>query len=891
MTIHFTNPISDMPTEKQYTGLSDQETNYFYNNRWLEKLTMTIDMIERYLKQQEVCKRYNQQIKSLEKLLQSVVHPQIERETTKAILIQYIMTIEICPIIFGRININKMDTVIDMLQKSVNIIFEKKFRKAITKKLGLSMASKSTEKLSGGNDFKQQITYLLKFYEKFYQAYYPQQAHTLGIVYTPYEVVNFMIRSTDTLLQKHFNTTLMEHNVKIIDPCTGTGNFISHLLHYLFEEYQDNDKLKYQYENRIFAMEISILPYFIAKLCIENFFFDITKKYMPFQKLTCQDTLELDNIHCIEEASQDITVIIGNPPYSGHRDNENAQNKHRAYPNIDQRIRDTYVANSISQKTKTFDTYVRFIRWASDHIQNQGIIAFISNNSFLDSQSFDGFRTSVANEFSNIYVVDLGGNVRKYLNDPNIFLGEKNTIFGKDAAIGVCITYFIKDIEHKKKGQIYYTHPFDILSLRTEKLEFLNRHTVENLTFNLIRPSKGHWLHTEETDFHQHMPVVSKNKKFNAIFNISSNGVVTSRDLWVYDLDKHILINKVNYFINTYNRLLQKYAGDAKAFGHKTIKWSRDLKLRYFRLNKMLPPFNTKQITVSLYRPFSSVYHYTHNSLNDVLTYKHYSIFGENLEQKNICIGFNGLNNSQWHPLASKLLVDLNCLYGGIVNLPLYQYQEGKRLDNITDWSLREFQIHYQDDSIKKLDIFYYVYAVFHHQDYVAKYKIDLQRNLPNIPFYHNFHALAESGKVLIKHHIDFEKIKKHPDVKIDIREGEIIPRCKIDKDKNKLYTGTILLDSHTTISNIPPKAFTYKLGHRSPIEWLIKQHTSKKPNVKNYTYYKIIFDKYNTSENELERYRKISRPYLIDLIPRLVTVSLKTLEIKEKIALHKTTR
>ena len=470
--------------------------------------------------------------------------------------------------------------------------------------------------------------------------YNPKGADKLGIVYTPLEVVDFMIRSADHLLKKHFHKNLNSPQVNILDPATGTGTFITELLEYMFAQAKtkkDKTKVQYKYQNEIFCNEVSILSYYIANLSIEKTYFDHTKTYEPFNNIAYVDTLDniffkgstlkkdqkrdlfssvtIENLERIQKQNEkEISVIIGNPPYNANQQNENQNNKNREYTEVDQKIKETYVKQSKAQKSKVYDMYARFIRYATDRLGDNGVIAFITNNSFIDSYTYDGFRKCVQKDFDYIYVINLDGDVRK---DTRIS-GTKNNVFGIQT--GVAIFFLIRLKENaNKKAVINYVYATHSLATKEEKFEYLKKHNISNIPFETLKPDeKGYWLNTNQNDFYEHIPVISKNKTEKTIFKVSSLGVVTARDLWVYDFDKNLLQEKVKYFIDVYNELIKKYKGNEKAFGDTRIKWSATLK-NYFHNKNNISKFSNTKIIKSLYRPFTFQFYYSEKKLSDRL--------------------------------------------------------------------------------------------------------------------------------------------------------------------------------------------------------------------------------------------------------------------------------
>ena len=833
---------------------------------------------------------------------QNTIREDIEESDIREVFIQHILTNSILDEVFQTYNFSTNNPLSKQFSEIETRFFGAEALRPLHGEIKTLLANMKSIVMQK-DTFEDKYTFLINLYEGFYEAYDRKMVDKLGIVYTPKEVVDFIVRSSDELLQKHFDANLATREVDILDPCTGTGTFVFRLLEHLFERYGREDFL-YKYRKEIYCNELVLLAYYIGTLCIESKFMEKIKHHEKFEGIVYQDTLDLlefagggigeptlfgaasdDNyLRRKKQNQKKMTVIMGNPPYSANQANVNENNQNRRYPVIENRIRNTYTLLSKSQANKSDDTYVSFIRWSSDRIHEKGILAFVTNSGFIENKAFDGFRAAVEEEFDYVYLVDLGGNVRKYLSDPNIFIGEKHTIFGKSAATGVCIFFFIKTGEKKPKAEIKYIHPFEIEELRTQKLKFLSENSISDLTFEKITPRKGYWLDTQETGFNELIPVVSKDKAEKTIFDLSSSGVTTNRDHWIYDLDERILQDKVKYFIETYNNLIKKYHGSEKAFENINIKWDQSLQARFKA--KQSIQFNKKKLVRSIYRPFSIKYSFLEDNMIRSKS-NATKLFGKNLDKENVCIGFiPPPGRGRFNALTTNIIPELCHMDTSSPSslLPLYRYEGNERQDNITDGSLEKFRAHYKDDTITKPDIFHYVYAVFHNPDYVEKYRVDLQRGLPRVPFYKDFHELAGLGHELMRLHIDFEKAEKHKAVKLIESEGDIRPFLKAEKNKKREYTGTIFLDSITRFEGIPPRAFAYKLGHSSPMEWVLKQHAPKSPTAKDKQNYAKIFELFNTPENEFRRYKEVSRPYLIDLIPRLVTVSLKTLEMREKV-------
>ena len=887
-----------------YTSREIQEYNAS-QQAFFKQVPELIKRIREFFDKARKHDQYKENIIRFEDLLKETINPNISRFETREIIVQHFLTIDIFSSVFSEFSFDKYNPIARELEQTTRKIFYQSLEKYFLRNIHqyLEVVKKTAVNIT---DFGIKKQFLIHFYEQFYKAYNPKAADRLGVVYTPEPVVKFMVANTDRLLKKHFDKNLSDEDVHIIDPATGTGTFICHLLEYLFEQKKGNphkEKVRHKYKHEIHANEVSILPYYIASLCIEKVYHKCTDDYQIFEGIVYQDTLEnlfykghtykevqkqdamfksisQENIERQERQNKNkMTIIIGNPPYNANQQNENENNKNREYPTIDHHIKKTYIEKSSAQKTKVYDMYARFIRWATDRIQDKGIVAFVTNNSLIDSRTYDGFRKVVGEEFDHIYVVDCKGDLNRDKADP------KHRIFGDRSKNGISISFFIKDKSQKKKADIKYIHPFSQDALGEEKLNYLEKTNINDIIFDEIRPKKGYWLNTQDSDFEEHIPTLSKDKKEKTIFGMSSLGVVTARDLWVYDFDEHLLQEKVKYYLHIYGDDYKKHREKVKSYEelpkhlNYSIKWSRKLKKLFLKNIEL--QFNKEFIRESLYRPFTKRFYYGDYYLSEE-QYQNKKIFGPNLDKENVCIFFSGLSSSKnFQALASTylscydMLEKTNCL-------PLYSYENEKRRDNITDWALEEFRAYYNDHKITKLDIFHYIYAILNNSGYTKKYEIQLKREYPRIPFYKKFQELAALGKELMGLHVRFEEVEPLEGVSIEQKAGgqkELTPKLKAD-----IKMGAVTLDHQTSIHGIPEKAYSYKLGLRSPIGWALDQHKLLKATASGLANYRTIYERFNTPQNEKKRYQNISKPLLIDLIPRLANLSLKTIEIRGKI-------
>ena len=674
---------------------------------------------------------------------------------------------------------------------------------------------------------KQRI--ILELYDKFFKNAFPRITERLGIVYTPTEVVDFIIHSIENVLNDEFDSSLADENVHIIDPFTGTGTFVTRLLQ---SGIIPNNKLAHKYKHEIHANEIVLLAYYIACINIETVYHSVmigdttdnSKSneigYEPFEGICLTDTFEMyekeDLVsELLENNSErrkrqkalDIRVIMGNPPYSAGQTSANDNNANVVYPALDERISDTYAKYSIATSTKNLmDSYIRAIRWASDRIGNKGIIGFVTNASFIDGNSMDGLRKCLAEEFSTLYIFHLRGNQR---TSGERSRKEGGKIFGSGSRAPIAISIMVKNPDSEKMGQIKIHDIGDYLS-QEQKLEViteykdLNGITTVNGWQNIIPNEFNDWVNQRDLNFDNYISLGDKkNKNSLSIFKNYSLGVATGRDSWVYNFSKEKLLNNIKSFIGFYSNELKRYKelkSDKKSvdfvqYMDEKISWNANLLSDFDKERNIL--FDKKSIYQSIYRPFVKEYLYFNHSLN-ARTYKMFEIFPtSDTDNLVISVTSKGAKNG-FSVLASKTLVDLNSLEAGAQCFPLYLYStdyesentdinndlfaESNNLDSkkatkqdaITDEGLMHFVDYYANKTdaqdITKEDLFYYIYGLLHSEDYRERYAENLTKQLPNIPrvkYYKDFIAFSKAGRQLTDLHINYEKIDMYQGVKI----------------------------------------------------------------------------------------------------------------------------
>ena len=505
--------------------------------------------------------------------------------------------------------------------------------------------------------------------------------------------------------------------------------------------------------------------------------------------------------------------------------------------------------------------YKRFIRWASDRLDDDGIVAFITNRAYLDTRQDDGFREVAVKEFSDLYVVDLGSDVRR---NPKIS-GTTHNVFGIQT--GVSIGFFVREKAKLGECGIHYARREDA-ELAVDKLAYLREARIDEIAFEDIRPDKkNNWLNQSKTDFPSLMPLADNQTKHSktageeqAVFGLHSLGVSTNRDEWVYDFDVHSLRQKVLYFSDTYCELINQ----GNTSFPPTIKWSSSLRERFLREDRIF--YNDANRIESLYRPFTTKQYFAEPLMNDRLTRNHYEMFGADLKHENHVICFKGPTADYFSVLSANKLTEIKFAgtnNGGTFCLPLYRYTpDGERVSNITDWGLRQFREHYGDESITAEDIFAYAYAVLHDPEYREKYAVDLLREFPRLPLYRDFGNWKRLGQELLDLHINFEAAEPYP---LERAESGPPGRPVLRADKER---GFIALDGRTTLTGVPESAWRYRLGSRSALEWVLDQHKERKPRDP------TIAAKFNTYKFADHKER------VIDLLQRVCTVSVETIRL-----------
>ncbi len=818
------------------------------------------------------------------------INPNLSEAAVEEMLIQHLLTERIFRTVFKNPDFTNRNVIAREIETVIHALTSHTFSRL--EFLGsLDRFYKAIEQTAESiSDFTQKQYFLNTVYEQFFQGFSVKVADTHGIVYTPQPIVDFMVKSVEQILRNEFDTSLSDNGVHVIDPFVGTGNFIVRVMREILKT-----KLQDKYSHELHCNEILLLPYYVASMNIEHEYYEATGTYQPFEGICLVDTFDLvemknrdqlllftpENTKRVEKQKETpMFVIIGNPPYNIGQVNENDSNKNRKYETLDKRVAETYAGDShASSKKPLSDPYVKAIRWASDRIGDQGIVAFVTNNSFLDGIAFDGMRKHLTDDYDAIYMLDLGGNVRK---NPKLS-GTTHNVFG--IQVGVCINFFIK----KKKlastrASIFYAR-VDECWRKENKYRYLDaRKQYQNIEWQPVTPDKQYTWLTEgmRSEFETFIPMGSKSARrgkeeaMEVIFKLYSLGVSTNRDAWAYNFNRNALTENMQLTIEYYNEQVFKWkrrenlntnVDDFVVNDDTKISWSRDLKLDLKRGRSV--EYGERKVRNVLYRPFTKSNLFFDRIMNEEV-YGFPAIFPTpETETENWVICVRNYGQKEFAVLMSNCIPNLNFYNTPQQSFPFYTYDEDgtNRRENITVWALQAFRSQYKDECITKWDVFHYVYAVLHHPDYRETYQANLKRELPHVPFVSDFWSYVKTGRRLGEIHVSYED---QPEYHLDLIEKPGVPlnwhveKMKLSKDKTQIHYNDFL-----TLAGIPPEAFDYRLGNRSALDWIINQYQVKTDNRSGIT-------------NDPNR--PDDPQYIVKLIGKVITVSLETVKLVKEL-------
>ncbi len=903
-------PIDDI-SEAVYAAIPKKLGDREYWSEWAKSIGAVAERLIARIRALIVADAgMTQEFATFLKGLQDTLNPAVSEHEAIEMLAQHILTLPVFQALFAETDFPENNAVGKALQ-------------GIVKKLDTAAVASETEgldkfydnvreRISLAKSDKSKQDIIRNLYDTFFHNAFPRMAERLGIVYTPVPVVDFILKSADTALWKHFGQTLGSREVQILDPFAGTGTFLVRLIQ---SGLIGPEALCHKYAHELHANEIVLLAYYIATINIETAYHAATGEYKPFEGMILTDTFQMteegdmidklilpeNNARAERQLDQPIRVIVGNPPYSV---NDNPV----SYLSLDSGIRETYAAySSAINKNSLYDSYIRAIRWASDRVQERGIVAFVSNASFIDGNAADGLRQCLTEDYSHLYVLNLRGNQRTSGEESR---REGGKIFGSGSRTPVAITLMVKDPDHTGPCELRYHDIGDYLS-REEKLDRIEAFgSIDGIDWQTLKPNaEGDWINQRDPAFDKFMPLGDKeNTIAKAIFGIYSNGLKTQRDFWAYNMSRTALESNMRRMIGAFNADRAHYAklceGKPKDqwpeiesvidTDPKRISWTHNLK-EDLRRGKHYE-FEAASLTPSMYRPFTRQWLYFNRRFNERV-YQMPKLF-PTPRQWNAMI----VVKQNW-PGRGQLALAVDCIMdlqtdGGAQCFPLYWYEKEEedergeshgdlfaghdggepdadgyiRREAITHWALETFRSHYQDYTISKEDLFWYVYGILHSPEYKQRFAADLKKMLPRIPFAADFWAFSKAGRELGEWHLNSETVEPWPlteDKKgfdFDPASFYRVQKMVFGKKNGQPDKTVIVYNGNLMLREIPLEAYDYVVNGKSAIEWIMERYaatTDKASGIKN--------DPNDWSDDP---------HYIVNLLKRIVRVSLETMTI-----------
>jgi predicted helicase len=760
---------------------------------------------------------------------------------------------------------------------------------------------------------------VVELYDKFFRTAFPLLTQKLGIVYTPVEVVDFIIHSVNDVLKEEFKQTLGSKGVHIIDPFTGTGTFITRLLQ---SGLINKEELAHKYKHEIHANEIVLLAYYIAAVNIESIYHDLSgsSDYEPFDGMVLTDTFQLfeqehdmianllpDNSNRrTAQKALDINVVIGNPPYSAGQKTANDNAANISYENLDAKIGETYATNSTAtNKQDLYDSYIRAVRWASDRVGDEGVIGFVSNAGWIDGNATDGLRKCLVDDFSKIYIFHLRGNQR---TQGETSRREGGKIFGSGSRTPVAISILVKSSKSKTNGKILFHDIGDYLD-RNQKLSIIkdlnsiSGISKRNSWLKITPDDDNDWLNQGDKQFEKHISIGNKkDKSQNTIFNTYCLGVATGRDARSYNFSKNNLSENMSNMIDFFNEEIERSIANPNheiCYDKGKISWDRGLLADLKK--KKRGAYKEDNHFLSTYRPFQAQHFYFSRQFNNMI-YLNYKFFPKS-EICNRVICVTGIGSDQFSCLITTRVPDLNLMKGGAQCFPLKIFENNKiegglfdnpqgsdeyiEKDGISKKGFAHFQAAYKGESFTKEDLFYYIYGILHSPEYKERFQNNLSKELPRIPTVKNFDdfkAFSDAGRKLGELHVNYETVDPYP---VNFKEGNLggfsllmgdktpeqffrVEKIKFGGKRGNVDKRTVIYNSNITMTDIPLEAYYYIVNGRSALEWVIDRQQVKKDRPSG-----IINDP-NDYANETMNNPK----YPLELFQRVITVSLETMKI-----------
>lgn len=897
-----------------YAKLVEKVGDRLYWENWAKKVgdiaQKFIYRINELIKSGKAAKEFDAFLKGL----QQNINPSVDEEQAIEMIAQHMITRPVFDALFEKYRFVENNAVSRSMQKMLDLL-EKEELDRDTEALS-NFYEDVRKNVSDIDNLEGKQSIIKTLYEKFFKGAFPKTVEKLGIVYTPVECVDFIIRSVNDILKSDFGCTLSDENVNILDPFVGTGTFITRLLQSGLIKSED---LERKYRQEIFCNEIVLLAYYIADVNIESVFHELMnrEKYLSYDGICLTDTFQIseheegkiDNSWFPENSANvdklkklPIQVIIGNPPYNAKQKNANDNSQSQKYEHLDARVAETYsIHTNSTNKNSVYDSCIKAFRWASDKILSNnegGVLAFITNGKWIDDTAREGFRKSIEKEFSKIYVLNLRGN--QYTGG-ELSRREGGKIFGSGSRTPISITILVKKPNQAQdtKAAIYYHDIGDYLS-REQKLALVRKFkSVDSkaLKWQLIHPNeKGDWLNQRDGSFDEFIGMTPERKfktSSQSWFMLNSRGNETGRDTWVYNYSQKALNNHINIIVNEYNKNVGCKSKDELNYDETKVSWTSSLISKVLKGQSI---HNENIFADAVYRPFCKMRTYRGEDL--IHRYGQFREIFPTPDSKNVVICVSGIGGTkESSTFVTNHIPDLNILDAGTQCFPLYWYEKKESLqlslfdeepqaeyvrrDGISNWILNEVRSRLKIKSIDKEMIFYYIYGFLHSPEYRSTFEADLKKSLPRIPIIEDvdaFNDFYQAGKALAKLHLGYENVPAYEGLEIeDTYRGKdayehyaVSPKMKFPKKDLK---DTIIYNDYIIIRHIPAEAYDYIVNGKSAIEWLMERYAitiDKKSGIKN-------------NPNDWSREHDNPR-YFFDLVCSIVNVSVKTMEIVGKL-------
>jgi predicted helicase len=848
----------------------------------------------------------NKEFRLFVKGLQDNLNPSVTEREAIEMLAQHLITKPVFDALFENYTFSEQNPVSLVMQRMLDALDAQNINKE-SERLE-KLYERVRLKASGVKDAASKQTIVKDLYEKFFKLAFNDDSDRLGIVYTPNQIVDFIVKSADEISREEFGKGISDEGVHVLDPFTGTGTFIVRLLQ---SGLIPKEKLRQKYLYELHANEILLLAYYVAAINIEETFHELAGgEYAPFDGIVLTDTFQLaesddnneisgmevfaeNNERVLAQKSRDIRFIIGNPPYRFVQSSANDNNANLKYDTLDSRIDETYaVGSSASLKHSLHDSYVRAIRWSSDRIGEEGSVCFVTNNGFLDSNSADGMRKALISEFTDIYVFDLRGNSR----ESRIAENEGGNVFG--IRVGVSIVFLIKNPKKSAAGKIHYFASADRASAPDKLAQLETFGSKKNVPWQEITPnSDGDWITHRNEAFSKFPAIGSKEKSSRSavcFFNTYSQGLKTNRDFWVYNFSKNELRANVQRMIAFYNSEVDRFQNDKsvknidnlRKFALKDstqISWDGTAEADAVRGRKFT--FDELSLRSAIYRPFTRQNVYMNREMNNSV-YQMPRLFPKaDTENYGFYITAPGSGHT-FSVLAVNSIPDMAFWGSGSGQFfPRYTFEDSSvesgqldfmtlgeasgRFDNISDDILSLYQAKF-GKSVDKDQIFSYAYGILHSDEYKTNFSGDLKRMLPRIPMVKDFKGFSTAGQKLLDLHLNYESIKPYP---LHLSNGGDFDRTvtKLAYKKNgRVDDKTVLkYNGGLVISGIPIEAHQYRLGSRSAVDWVVER-------------YQVKTDKDSQIKSDPNQFAAElgDSDYILNLIGRVVALSVETVEI-----------